>query len=146
MRPLWLHVLLRNSWCPVCAAVAQNGSAVDIVGSTFHSNKAGVTGGALRVQASVASVCALLPPATAAPARRPLQPATRLPAWRCLQGSLMCTACTFLENKAPLGGAVDLGQDSWAGFVSYSFQRNTGIRAGSERAAHAPVVIRLWAA
>lgn len=39
---------------PSVRVAVQNGSAVDIVGSTFQSNKAGVTGGALRVQASVA--------------------------------------------------------------------------------------------
>lgn len=44
----------------------------------------------------------------------------------------MCTDCTFLENKAPMGGAVNLGPDSWAGFQQYTFQRNTGVRAGSE--------------
>lgn len=48
------------------------------------------------------------------------------------QGSLMCTGCTFLENKAPLGGAVALGKETWAGFQGYTFQMNTGMRAGSE--------------
>lgn len=44
----------------------------------------------------------------------------------------MCTGCAFTENKAPLGGAVDLGKGTWAGFQQYSFQNNVGVRAGSE--------------
>jgi predicted outer membrane repeat protein len=79
------------------AVDVKNGSDVDIVGSTFNNNKAGVTGGALRVE-----------------------------------GNLLCTSCTFLENKAPVGGAVNLGPKTWAGFQQYTFQLNTGVRAGND--------------
>ena len=51
------------------------------------------------------------------------------------QGNLLCTGCSFVENKAPLGGAVDLAKGTWAGFQQYAFSLNTGVKAGSECAA-----------
>ena len=48
------------------------------------------------------------------------------------QGNFLCTGCTFVKNKAPLGGAVGLGRATWAGFQQYAFSDNEGVRAGGE--------------
>lgn len=128
----------------------QNGSYVDITGSTFQQNKAGVTGGALRVQVSALLAAGVLLATclqmrvfvscarchTLGPLRCQMtltgMQYILLPPARLSQGSLLCTTCTFLENKAPLGGAVGLGRSTWAAFQGYTFQLNTGVRAGSE--------------
>ena len=47
-----------------------------------------------------------------------------------VNGNMLCTLCTFANNKAALGGAVDLAPATWAGFKDYAFIRNTGMRAG----------------
>ncbi|KAL4424315.1 hypothetical protein ABPG75_001616 [Micractinium tetrahymenae] len=75
----------------------KNGSAVTITGASFYSNKAGISGGALRTQ-----------------------------------GNLLCTGCTFNQNKAPLGGAVDLAPNTWAGFQQYTFTGNDAVKAGDD--------------
>ena len=48
------------------------------------------------------------------------------------QANLLCTSCSFTANKAGLGGAVDLGRGSWAGFRDYTFMQNQAIRVGCE--------------
>ncbi len=46
-----VHVMTHLSSPPACSfAAPQNGSTVTITGASFYSNKAGITGGALRVQ------------------------------------------------------------------------------------------------
>lgn len=45
---------------------------------------------------------------------------------------MMCTGCTFSNNQAPVGGAVDLRPNTWAGFSQYVFINNKAVRAGSE--------------
>ncbi len=141
----------------------QNGSAADIVGSTFNNNKAGVTGGALRVEVRACRCAALCKGSLSTQEQYATCLVSDLlcTSWNCIfkvprcqhaiataclptpaccvchatlppQGNLMCTGCIFLENKAPVGGAVNLGPNSWAGFQQYTFQLNTGVRAGSE--------------
>lgn len=111
-------------------------------GATFQGNKAGVTGGALRVQVHtrLRTPCCLAAPlaARAPPAPVELRAASHrvrplcAPACPALQGNLLCSGCTFEGNTAPLGGAVSLGKDTWAAFAAYSFSKNVGARAGRE--------------
>lgn len=47
-------------------------------------------------------------------------------------GNFMCERCSFTNNKAVLGGAVAVMENSWAGFLDYTFVGNKAYRSGGD--------------
>ena len=132
-----MHALNPAPW-------VQNGSEVTITGSSFSGNRAGATGGAMRVQvrrplppcagASNPSCCRLLMGylRLSSSLHHPPTPAVLSSPLLSPQGNFLCTGCTFSKNSAPLGGAVDVQGATWAAFEQYTFVLNVGVRAGGE--------------
>jgi predicted outer membrane repeat protein len=47
-------------------------------------------------------------------------------------GNIYCEGCSFSNNQAPLGGAVAVMRESWAGFKDYTFSGNKALRNGAD--------------